>query len=179
MLADFDPTIRLPVTFTRDVRFWSLRDPLSHFHLGFFLSGWLAALVLPRLAAVRDRWPVLVAAACAFLAAGGVLARGGRVFPVGSEIPRVLYSFGVIGLLAVGLRARVPGRLVTFLSEASLGLYLLHRVVQHLAEPVTDTWPAPLRIVAQTGVGLGGAGAVLLLGRRVLGRGPARRWLGA
>jgi fucose 4-O-acetylase-like acetyltransferase len=178
-LVDFHPATRLAVAFTSDARFWSLRDPLSQFHLGFFLSGWLAALVLPRLAAARDRWPVTVLGACALLGAAGVLARGGRLFPVGSGIPRVLYSFGVIGLLAVGLRARAPGRLATFLSEASLGLYLFHGVVERLAEPVTYHWPAPLRILAQAGVGLGGAGAALLLGRRLLGRGAARRWLGA
>lgn len=176
---DFEHTLRLSVVFTDEFIFWSLRDPFDHFQLGFFLSGWLAALFLPGLVAVRDRHPVAVTVLLAAMAATGAAMTAHWLPPFGSGTRRVLYTFGVIGLVTLSTRKWMPGRVVMLLSEGSLGIYLFHRIFQRLLDPVTSQWADLPRILGQVGFGLGGAVVVLLLGRRLLGVDRARRWLGA
>jgi peptidoglycan/LPS O-acetylase OafA/YrhL len=159
--------------------FWSLRNPLDHFSLGFFVSGWLARLALPGLEHALSRGHGAVGLALvAGLAAGPV--GGVGLFPAALGVPlRIAYTFAVIGALSLLARRYAPGRAVVFLSEASLALYLYHRIFQRLLEPRLAGWPEPAGTLGLVLVGLGGAAAVALLGRRWLGAERARLWLGA
>jgi fucose 4-O-acetylase-like acetyltransferase len=159
--------------------FWSLRNPLDHFSLGFFLAGWLARLELPRLARVwqRARAP-LAAAIAAGLAVGVASAAGWLPAPLGVPL-RVVYTIAVLGAIAVLTRGRTPGPAVRFLSDASLAIYLYHRIIQRLLEARVAAWPEPAGTLALVAAGLGGASLLALAGRRALGAARARRWLGA
>jgi peptidoglycan/LPS O-acetylase OafA/YrhL len=159
--------------------FWSMRNPLDHFSLGFFLAGWLARLGLRGL---ERAWSRRRGALGLALAAGIALGPIGALdlLPAGLAVPlRVAYTLAVVGVIAATTRARVPGRCVTFLSEAGLAIYLHHRIFQRLLEPHVAQWPEPARTLCVVAVGLGGAAGVALLGRRALGAERSRRWLGA
>jgi fucose 4-O-acetylase-like acetyltransferase len=162
-----------------DAVFWALRDPLEGFSLGFFAAGWLAALRVAQLAQLAARRAALCAGLCA---AGVALAWGSFAgfspLSLGS-FDRVVYTFSVAGLVALATRARPAGPALRFLADASLALYLFHRIFQLLAQPLTDPWPALPRIAGQLVAGLGGAALVAWGGRRCLGAARARRWLGA
>lgn len=157
---------------------WSLRDPLEKFQLGYFLSGWVIALALPNISRLYDRHARLAA----WLGGGGCLL-GLAMFaglvdlPIGT-FQRVVYTFGVIGTLTIATRGRPAGPVVRFLGDASLSIYLYHRIFQLLARPVTDGWHDPVRIAGQVAVGLGGASLLVLGGRRLLGAQRSRRLLG-
>jgi fucose 4-O-acetylase-like acetyltransferase len=161
------------------VVFWAMRDPFERFQMGYFLAGWLAALHLPPLAGFAARRRPLVLALCAAGLATGWAGFCGALAPGLQTTALVVYTLAVVSLLALATRRRVAGPVVRFLGDASLGIYLIHRVFQLLAEPLSASWPPPLRIAAQVAVGLGGACLVLLASRRLLGEGRARRWLGA
>jgi len=173
------PAVLLAGWLGQGLVFWVMRDPLEQFHLGYFVAGWLAALYLPQLRRLADtRLALAVALGCA-----GVLFGWGAMlgaFSTGSKsLERVVYTLAVVGLLCLATRRRVAGPLVRFLGDASLGIYLIHRIFQLLAQPLTDSWPPLLRIGGQVVVGLGAASLVLLAGRQLLGEPRARRWLGA
>ena len=168
-----DPDLRLARSL-----FWSMRDPLQHFSLGFFVSGWLAALVLPRLFRPQKRQLVPIAAVCGVGAVLGLLLIG-KLAPFSfGTFDKVLYTFSVIGLITVFTHRRPAGPTVRFLADASLGIYLYHRIFQLLAEPLTRPWPDLARIGAQAGVGLGCASLLLLALRWLLGASRARRLFG-
>jgi peptidoglycan/LPS O-acetylase OafA/YrhL len=159
--------------------FWSLRNPLDHFALGFFATGWLARRELPRIerAWERARRPLGVALATA-LALGPVAAA--EAVPPAAAVPlRIAYPLSVVALCAVLPRGRRPGRTLVWLSDASLALYLLHRIFQRLLEPSLAGWSDPARILALATVGLGGGALVALGVQRALGPRRARFWLGA
>jgi peptidoglycan/LPS O-acetylase OafA/YrhL len=159
--------------------FWSLRNPLDHFSLGFFVSGWLVRLALPDLErAWSRRRGALGLALAAGLAAGPVGAAG--VLPAGLGVPsRIAYTLAVVGALALLASRREPGRAILLLSQASLAIYLYHRIVQRLLEPWVAAWPEPAAALALALAGLGGAVCLALLARRGLGAERARLWLGA
>jgi fucose 4-O-acetylase-like acetyltransferase len=161
------------------VVFWAMRDPFERFQMGYFLAGWLAALHLPALARFAARRRPLVLALCAAGLATGWASFCGVLLPSLQTAALVFYSLAVVSLLTLATRRRVAGPVVRFLGDASLGIYLIHRIFQLLAEPLSAGWPVPLRIATQVAVGLGGASLVLLAARRLLGEGRARQWLGA
>jgi peptidoglycan/LPS O-acetylase OafA/YrhL len=159
--------------------FWSLRNPLDHFSLGFFLLGWLSRL---RLAGLERAWTrhrgALAVAIVAGLALGPLGASG--ALPPRLAIPaRVGYTLAVVGGLAVAMRGRPVGAAVRLLGDASLAIYLFHRIFQRLLEPRLSAWPEPAGTLALALGGLGGGVAVALLARLGLGQERARRWLGA
>ena len=159
--------------------FWSLRNPLDHFSLGYFLAGWLVCRELPLIerAWVRGRTPLLLAMGAAVVLGPVSLA---AALPAGIAVPlRVAYPFAVIGLVAATARGRRPGRAVVWLSDASLAIYLLHRIFQRLLEPSVAAWSEPGRVLFLVAVGLGGGALVALCVQRALGPARARFWLGA
>jgi peptidoglycan/LPS O-acetylase OafA/YrhL len=158
--------------------FWAMRNPFEHFALGYFLSGWLASLYAERIAALHASWPRALFWLCC---AGAVIGAIGNptILRFGREWPRILYSFSVIGLVAQLAGRRAPGGAVRFLSEATLGLYLYHYILQLAADPWSAGWPPALRILAQVAIGLGGATLLLLAARQLLGRERARVLVGA
>lgn len=161
------------------VLFWALRDPFARFQLGYFLAGWLAALQLARLADFASRRRRLAVALCAAGAVFGWAGFSGLLVLPSYTVVRVVYSLSVVGLLAIATHRRVAGPVVRFLGDGSLGIYLIHRMFQLLAEPISTDWPAAARVAAQVVFGLGGACLVLGAGRLWLGEERARRWLGA
>jgi fucose 4-O-acetylase-like acetyltransferase len=158
--------------------FWSIRDPLEHFMLGYFLSGWLAALWHDHIVAFYTRHSRVLLVACVIGAVVGALGNP-TILKFGREWPRVLLSFSVIGLTAQLFHARPPGPIVRFLSEATLGLYLYHCIFQLVTASWMATWPLGLRIPAKAAVGLFGATLLLLAARRLLGPDRARALAGA
>jgi len=157
---------------------WSLRDPLEKFQLGYFLSGWVVALALPEISRLYHRHARLAA----LLGGAGCLLGLAMIarlveLPIGT-FQRVVYTFGVIGTLSIATRGRPAGPVVRFLGDASLSIYLYHRIFQLLARPLTDGWHDPLRILGQVVIGLGGASLLVLAGRRLLGAPRSRRLLG-
>jgi fucose 4-O-acetylase-like acetyltransferase len=158
---------------------WGMRNPFEHFYLGYFLSGWLAALYLPALAEAYERAPKIWAAAAVLGVLYAFSASAGLLVGVGPLPTRILYTFSVIACVTLLTRHRTPGPVVVFLSEATLCLYLYHRIFQRLTETTTWPWPPPLRIAAQVAVGLAAASLLALIGRRLLGPRRARMLLGA
>lgn len=159
--------------------FWAWRNPLRFFSLGYFLSGWLVALWLPEITRRVDRHRRLAWGAAACAVAFG-LASFAQALPFRlPPVDRMIYTFGVIGLVALATRGREVGPWLRLLGDATLGLYLYHRMFQILVMPLSNGWPDLARIGAQVALGLGGALLVVVLGRRLLGRGRARRLLGA
>lgn len=170
---EVDPSLR-PTTSWH----WAVRDPLEKFQLGYFLSGWVAALALPEISRLYDRHARLAA----WLGGLGCLL-GLSMFARLVELPigtfqRVIYTFGVIGVLSIATRGRPAGPVVRFLGDASLSIYLYHRIFQLLVRPLSDGWCDPLRILGQVAVGLGGASLLVFAGRRLLGAQRSRRLLG-
>ena len=162
-----------------DAWFWSLRNPLDHFSLGFFLAGWLVRLEQPRLARAWRRAHGPLSAAIAAGLAVGVAAVAGS-FPSSLDVPlRVVYTFAALGLVAAATRGRTPGATVRLLSDASLAIYLYHRIFQRLLEARVAAWPEPAGTLTLVAAGLGGASLLALAARRALGPPRARRWLGA
>ena len=170
---EVDPSLR-PTTSLH----WSVRDPLEKFQLGYFLSGWVAALALPEVSRLYARHARLAAWLGGVGCLLGLAMIAGLVeLPIGT-FQRVVYTFGVIGTLGIAMRGRPAGPVVRFLGDASLSIYLYHRIFQLLVRPVTDGWYDPVRIAGQVAVGLGGASLLVLAGRRLLGAQRSRRLLG-
>lgn len=158
--------------------FWFARISLYRFSLGLFVTGWLIGRSAPGLIAGCQQRKVLVLGPALCLAAICIAAFSGWI-PIPNLISRTLYTFSVVSLIAVWNGNRpVPGWVV-FLSETSLMIYLYHMVFQRLLFPSMDSWPDLLRILGQAGIGLGGAILLGLLGRKLLGKARARRYLGA
>lgn len=161
-----------------DVFFWTFRDPFDHFHLGAFLSGWVFAMQ-------QERWRELIVAhrrqalLLAVLLTGIGMAMTLQWLPFAPGIRRIVYTYGVIGLFLLGTGARPLSPVTRFLSEASLGIYLIHRILQRLLDPTANAWPDAERVLGQIGLSLVGSCIVLWIGRRLFGVERARRWLGA
>jgi peptidoglycan/LPS O-acetylase OafA/YrhL len=159
--------------------FWAARSPTESFWGGYFVAGWLAALVWPRLAGLGIRHRALVTLVCVAGIALWFYGMGGRIPPRWTALTRASYTFSVAGLLLLATRGRRVPRPVLFLSEASLALYLLHAPLLTASYFAVAGWSPLLRIAFQVSLGLGGSALVALAARRGLGRTRARRWLGA
>jgi peptidoglycan/LPS O-acetylase OafA/YrhL len=156
---------------------WRMRDPLQDFTLGYFMTGWVVALWRRELVTLARRHSVwLVMVALATVVAGWVSFYGSSPLSPGL---RIVYTFSVIGLVVWLSHDRPVPVWVRFLSDASLGIYLYHRVFMMVAKLWTNDLPDLPRIGVQVAVGLGMSSVLLLLARRALGRERAARWLGA
>ena len=155
--------------------FWTVRDLFFTFFLGYFLTGWLMARHLDSFRSLFVSienwiWPPILAGASVYVTfkvqAMWADSSAGRAF----SFYRIGYTLGVAGLIVIFThRLRVP-RVVRFLSEASLTLYLYHRLFQFEFLPFTFDWSPLARIVAMLVVGLLGASLIAVLGRKLLGR---------
>ncbi len=148
--------------------------------LTYFLIGWLTAAFLSRLASRAARFePQLLALGLAVIACWFAAAPAFETLAHFADVARALYSVAVVGVLAITTqRLRVP-RVILFLSEASLGIYLYHIFFELIFAPHAAAWPPLLRILASASIDLAGAAAVCLLARRVLGGRLARALIGA
>jgi fucose 4-O-acetylase-like acetyltransferase len=160
-------------------RFWAARNPLESFFLGYFLLGWLAALLWPTLTRLAERWRIPLLLACAGGVALWFYGMGGR-FPVQWVVlTRALYTVGVTGLILAATRGRPAPRPVRFLSDATLVIFLYHSGFVLTTYSSVAGWSPPLRILFQAALGLAGGSAVALAARKLLGPHQARRWFGA
>lgn len=155
--------------------FWSVRGLFFTFFLGYFVTGWLIAhhldslraLFIPIKAFILP--PLLMGAAFyVSLRSQAIWADSapGRTF----SFYNIVYTLSVTGLIVLFTHTlRVP-RLVRFLSEASLTIYLYHRLFQFELLPFTSEWSTLARVLSMLLIGLLGASLVAGLGKRVLGR---------
>jgi fucose 4-O-acetylase-like acetyltransferase len=152
--------------------FWDARDP-RHF-AGYFLCGWVAAAYLPELdrAVARFRAPI-VAVACLGLAAWLAVILGVELLDY--SIMRAVYTLSVVCLVVLATRGRAVPRVVSFLSNATLTLYLYHAMFELKLLHAAMVLPPALRIPLLSLAGLLLASALLLLARRLLG--ARTRWL--
>ena len=89
-----------------------------------------------------------------------------------------IYTLSVVlGLILLTRNAREV-RWIRFLSDSTLALYLYHHLFQILAAPYVTAWHPLARIFTLVLIGLLGASAICLVGRRLLGS-RARTLLGA
>ena len=166
-----------PSVFGSESAFWSMRNIFDHFVLGYFLVGWIGALSLPQLSQkARAHGPWLLVAAVIGLFFFGAVFRGWLPGP--ANLARIGYTLSVVGAVALLTRARSGSRAVLFLSEASLALYLFHRIFQKLTLPWFLPLPEFVRIGGQFAVGLGGSILLVLIFRRLAGRAWTRRLIG-
>jgi peptidoglycan/LPS O-acetylase OafA/YrhL len=149
------------------------------FPLAYFLTGWLAAGRREQLARVaRERAPWLLGLCLAGIA--GFLAGDPWIetFAPFTGGARAAYTLCTIGALCYVPRAIAASAPVRFLSEATLGIYLYHRIPQVLAKPALETAPPLAQALMLALLGLGGAVALCWLARRLLGA-RARLLVGA
>lgn len=158
--------------------FWMVRLPVYRFNLGYFVSGWLAALLLPELIRWAKPRARLLGALSLLGVVVGIASFAGWI-PSPLLPARMFYTLAVVTLIAVWNRNRPVSAGVRLLSEVSLMIYLYHPVFQQLAFPITDAMPDLLRILGQAAIGVFGCLLLAVLARRVLGDEQARRWLGA
>jgi len=157
--------------------FWLMRNPLNYSFF-MFVTGWWCASHLPalrRMLEERRGWLLLACLLAATLDAYLSLVSHTWV-PAG--IVRVAYTLAVVVVLSLASRGREVGRVLRFLSENTLSIYLYHHMFQLALSPWLECAPGGLRIPALLAAGLAGSSALCLLGRRLLGR-RARLLLGA
>lgn len=172
----------LPGLHTTEAWFWSVRNPLEFYYLGYFLAGWSAAAYAPQLATA-----FLAARATSWVAillgiSGGIalnLWSGIGTLSLDERVAIIaIYTFCAVGGIAALTATRPPPAFVRLLSEATFTLYLYHRLLQQALLPQTAGWPPALRIAVLFSVGLAGGALVWWLGRRLLGERWSRRLLG-
>ena len=103
--------------------FWTMRDPLEQFFIGYFAAGWLASSYLPAL----RRFGATHRALAVGLGCAGVLfgwaAFLGFVSSGSHSSERVVYSLAVIGLITLSTHRRVAGPVVVrILAQVVVGL---------------------------------------------------------
>ena len=100
------------------------------------------------------------------------------LLPGPPQLARIGYTISVVGAVALLTRTRTSSRVILFLSESSLAIYLFHRIFQQLALPWLMPLPDVFRLFGQFAVGLGGSILLVLLVRRIAGPDRARRLIG-
>lgn len=165
-LAWQDPAWRLLHGF-----FWSIRDVLTQFSLGFFLLGVLGARLLPRLRRLHARAAPLCLAVALLAIAGFAWFAAGQKLAMWAPLARAGYLLGVVGLIATMVPRGVAPGPVRFLSEATLTIYLYHHMLYPaLLPPLRAALPPGIAVAVTAACGLALGGAVAWAGRRILGR---------
>ena len=155
----------------------SMRNIFDHFVLGYFLVGWLVALSMNPVRRIVERHAkaLTLAAFVGLVFFGAVYA---DLLPGPPQLARIGYTISVVGAVALLTRTRTSSRVILFLSESSLAIYLFHRIFQQLALPWLMPLPDVFRLFGQFAVGLGGSILLVLLVRRIAGPDRARRLIG-
>ncbi len=157
--------------------FWLVRNPLNYSYT-MFIGGWVAAAHLPQLQRAIEGHRRLLGVLCLIGIAIWTASHVWTELLISGGILRFMYTLSVVlGLILLTRNAREL-RWIRFLSDSTLGLYLYHHLFQILAAPYVTTWHPLARIFTLVLIGLLGASAVCLLGRRLLGS-RARTLLGA
>ena len=155
----------------------SMRNIFDHFVLGYFLVGWMVALSLAQVRRIVERHGrLLILAAVVGLFFFGAIY--GHLLPGPPKLARIGYTISAVGAVALLTRTHSASRLILFLSESSLAIYLFHRIFQKLTLSWFMPLPDALRIGGQFAVGLGGSILLVLLVRRMAGPDRARRLIG-
>lgn len=167
----------VPGVAVRESMYWFMRNPL---HLGgYFLCGWLVAAWRTPLSAFERRWRpavALVAVACVAAWLAALLeALPGAMRP----FLRAGYTLSVVWLVVVFVPSRPVPKLVRFLSDSTLTLYLYHMMIEVRLLPYAMPLPPWLRTPVLALAGLGGSTGLLLAARALLGRTRARWLLGS
>lgn len=164
----------VPGIAVRESLYWFMRDPL---HLGgYFLCGWLAAAWRTPLAGFERRWRALFAIAAMLSVAAWLAAVLGAMPASLRPFLRAGYTLSVVWLVVVLVPSRPVPRLVRFLSDSTLTLYLYHMMIEVRLLPYAMPLPAWLRTPLLALAGLGGSAALLIAARALLGR-TRTRWL--
>ena len=167
----------VPGIAVRESMYWLMRDPL---HLGgYFLCGWLAAAWRSPLAGIERRWRGLVAIAATLCIAAWLAALLELLPQAMRPFLRASYTLSVVWFVVVLAPSRPVPRLVRFLSDSTLTLYLYHMMIEVRLLPYAMPLPAWLRTPLLALAGLGGSAALLLAARALLGRTRARWLLGS
>ena len=167
----------VPGIAVRESMYWFMRDPL---HLGgYFLCGWLAAAWRAPLAGLERRWRALVAIVATLCVAAWLAAVLEALPATLRPFLRAGYTLSVVWLVVVLVPIRPVPRIVRFLSDSTLTLYLYHMMIEVRLLPYAMPLPSWLRTPLLALAGLGGASALLLAGRALLGRTRARWLLGS
>ncbi len=157
--------------------FWLVRNPLNYSYT-MFIGGWVAAAHFPQLQRTLEAHRTLLGALCLIGIGIWTVSHIWSGLLISGGILRFFYTLSVIlGLILLTRNAREV-RWIRFLSDSTLGLYLYHHLFQILAAPYVTAWHPLARIFTLVLIGLLGASAVCLLGRRLLGS-RARTLLGA
>lgn len=162
--------------------FWRARSLFLTFFLGYFTIGWLVAAHLDDFKAFfLPRKRMLLAP----LALGALLYASlkARTFWMDLAPPRsfsfykIGYSLSITSLIVLTTHRLGVPRFVRFLSEASLTIYLYHRILQLELLSLTQEWDILPRILFLLLSGLLGASVIALVGKKVFPR-RSRLWLG-
>jgi peptidoglycan/LPS O-acetylase OafA/YrhL len=158
--------------------FWSMRNPLEFFYLGYFLTGWSISMHREQLATAYIRVKPMVWGAALTAIGLYVATRFLGWSPLAHSIARVGYSLG-IGFVIVALTwGRRAPQWVVWLSGATLTIYLYHQIFIRLVLPYFVRWPMIPRTLVLMALALAGCWWLLRLAEPLLGR-RTRMLLGA
>ncbi|MBI5504737.1 MAG: acyltransferase [Deltaproteobacteria bacterium] len=163
-----------PLVLSHDI-FWSLRNPVESFALGYFLLGWIAAAP----AGALTRWSARLRLGLTVVAAAAwpVCVALGSPYPT-ILLAKVPYAAAVWTLAWFLFESKPVPAAVRRLSDASYGVFLYHYLIQEPLRGPLQSWPAGARMAVLVVAGVAGS---LLLGamlRKIAGPRVARRLFG-
>lgn len=161
----------------RESMYAFMRNPL---HLGgYFLCGWLGSAWREPLARFERRWRPALGLVAALCVAAWVAALAGGLPSELRPFLRAGYTLSVVWVVYVLVPpGRVP-RLVRFISDSTLTLYLYHQMIELALLPHVMPLPPPLRTSLLATAGLASSAALLFAARAVMGRQRTRLLLGS
>lgn len=166
-----------PAIAVRESMYAFMRNPL---HLGgYFLCGWLASAWREPLGRFERRWRPALGLLAGVCVAAWVAALAGALPPTLRPFLRAGYTLSVVWLVFVLVPPGPVPRLVRFISDSTLTLYLYHHMIELTLVPHVMPLPPPLRTPLLAVAGLAGSAALLFAARAVLGRQRTRWLLGA
>ena len=162
------------LVFTID-RFWSMRNPIESFALGYFLLGWIAAMPSDS----TRRWSDSTRLAAILLAASAwpLCVLAGFPYPL-VLLAKIPYAAAVWTVTWRLLESRPAPATVRLLSDSSYGVFLYHYLAQEPLRTTLGGWPTGVKMGLLVVGGLGGALLFGALLRRMIGNDRTREWFG-